>query len=97
MRQPGFEPESPPWQGDILTRLNYYRNGKEAQNELYKDYCSGLSVRIPNKKQKGYKEIILRLPMETITIQKKKYEKLKKLAGKEELSPQEIKEWKATL
>jgi len=35
--------------------------------------------------------------METVTIQKKEYEKLKKLAGKEELSPQEIKEWKETL
>lgn len=35
--------------------------------------------------------------METVTIQKKEYEKLKKLAGKEELTAMEIKSWRSTL
>lgn len=35
--------------------------------------------------------------METVTIDKREYEKLKKLAGKEELTEMEIKSWRSTL
>ncbi len=38
MRQPGFEPGSLPWQGNILTRFNYYRTYKQPKKRLFKDY-----------------------------------------------------------
>ena len=47
--------------------------------------------------QKNYKSKSVCSPMETITIDKKEYEKLKKLAGKEELTEMEIRSWRSTL
>lgn len=45
MQQPGFEPGSLPWQGNILTRLNHCCMNVQEQERLYKDYVISLFFR----------------------------------------------------